>query len=106
MRPEKLFASLLGVLACTPLCSPCTLATQVQWNDPGAYYSLVNKEKLPQFPFSIDQEGNIYVTQPLDREEKESVSKRESLAGDETNLSLLTVEDKVNCALENPCSRS
>ncbi|XP_057646824.1 cadherin-17 isoform X7 [Chionomys nivalis] len=46
--------------------------TQVQWNDPGAYYSLVNKEKLPQFPFSIDQEGNIYVTQPLDREEKES----------------------------------
>lgn len=46
--------------------------TQVQWNDPGAYYSLVNKEKLPHFPFSIDQEGNIYVTQPLDREEKES----------------------------------
>ncbi|XP_005066250.1 cadherin-17 [Mesocricetus auratus] len=46
--------------------------TQVQWNDPGAYYSLVNKEKLPQFPFSIDQEGNIYVTQPLDREEKDS----------------------------------
>uniref|UniRef100_A0A8I6ANM1 Cadherin 17 n=1 Tax=Rattus norvegicus TaxID=10116 RepID=A0A8I6ANM1_RAT len=46
--------------------------TQVQWNDPGAHYSLINKEKLPQFPFSIDQEGNIYVTQPLDREEKDS----------------------------------
>ncbi|XP_052032049.1 cadherin-17 isoform X1 [Apodemus sylvaticus] len=46
--------------------------TQVQWNDPGAQYSLTNKEKLPQFPFSIDQEGNIYVTQPLDREEKDS----------------------------------
>ncbi|KAL1775594.1 cadherin-17 [Sigmodon hispidus] len=46
--------------------------TQVQWNDPGAQYSLLNKEKLPQFPFSIDQEGNIYVTQPLDREEKDS----------------------------------
>ncbi|KAL6087444.1 hypothetical protein STEG23_020956, partial [Scotinomys teguina] len=46
--------------------------TQVQWNDPGAQYSLINKEKLPQFPFSIDQEGNIYVTQPLDREEKDS----------------------------------
>ncbi|XP_051055243.1 cadherin-17 [Phodopus roborovskii] len=46
--------------------------TQVQWNDPGAHYSLVNKEKLPQFPFSIDQDGNIYVTQPLDREEKDS----------------------------------
>nr|XP_048276187.1 cadherin-17 [Myodes glareolus] len=46
--------------------------TQVQWNDPGAHYSLINKEKLPQFPFSIDKEGNIYVTQPLDREEKDS----------------------------------
>lgn len=86
MRTEKLFASLLGVLTRTPLCSPRTLATQVQWNDPGAHYSLINKEKLPQFPFSIDQEGNIYVTQPLDREKKDSVSKRESLAGDETNI--------------------
>nr|XP_012628310.1 cadherin-17 [Microcebus murinus]XP_012628311.1 cadherin-17 [Microcebus murinus] len=46
--------------------------TQVQWNDPGAQYSLFEKEKLPRFPFSIDQEGNIYVTQPLDREEKDS----------------------------------
>ncbi|KAM5280723.1 cadherin-17 isoform 4-T4 [Ctenodactylus gundi] len=46
--------------------------TQVLWNDPGAQYSLVEKEKLPTFPFSIDQEGNIYVTQPLDREEKSS----------------------------------
>ncbi|XP_036120238.1 cadherin-17 [Molossus molossus] len=46
--------------------------TQVRWNEPGAHYSLVEKEKLPRFPFSIDQEGNIYVTQPLDREEKDS----------------------------------
>nr|XP_054354648.1 cadherin-17 isoform X1 [Pongo pygmaeus]XP_054354649.1 cadherin-17 isoform X1 [Pongo pygmaeus] len=46
--------------------------TQVQWNDPGAQYSLVDREKLPRFPFSIDQEGNIYVTQPLDREEKDA----------------------------------
>ncbi|XP_004850163.1 cadherin-17 [Heterocephalus glaber] len=46
--------------------------TQVRWNDPGAQYSLVEKEKLPRFPFSIDQEGDIYVTQPLDREEKDS----------------------------------
>uniref|UniRef100_A0A8C5KEG4 Cadherin-17 n=1 Tax=Jaculus jaculus TaxID=51337 RepID=A0A8C5KEG4_JACJA len=46
--------------------------TQVRWNDPGAQYSLVEKEKLPKFPFSIDQEGDIYVTQPLDREEKDS----------------------------------
>lgn len=47
----------------------------MRWNEPGAHYSLVQKEKLPRFPFSIDQEGDIYVTQPLDREEKDSVSK-------------------------------
>ncbi|XP_045717158.1 cadherin-17 [Phyllostomus hastatus] len=46
--------------------------TQVRWNEPGAQYSLVEKEKLPRFPFSIDQEGDIYVTQPLDREEKDA----------------------------------
>ncbi|XP_003268361.1 cadherin-17 [Nomascus leucogenys] len=46
--------------------------TQVRWNDPGAQYSLVDKEKLPRFPFSIDREGDIYVTQPLDREEKDA----------------------------------
>nr|XP_004047358.2 cadherin-17 isoform X1 [Gorilla gorilla gorilla]XP_055205370.1 cadherin-17 isoform X1 [Gorilla gorilla gorilla]XP_055205371.1 cadherin-17 isoform X1 [Gorilla gorilla gorilla]XP_055205372.1 cadherin-17 isoform X1 [Gorilla gorilla gorilla] len=46
--------------------------TQVRWNDPGAQYSLVDREKLPRFPFSIDQEGDIYVTQPLDREEKDA----------------------------------
>ncbi|XP_036292410.1 cadherin-17 [Pipistrellus kuhlii] len=46
--------------------------TQVRWNEPGAHYSLVPKEKLLIFPFSIDQEGDIYVTQPLDREEKDS----------------------------------
>ncbi|XP_062045487.1 cadherin-17 isoform X1 [Lepus europaeus] len=46
--------------------------TQVQWNDPGAQYALVEKEKLPRFPFSVDQEGDIYVMQPLDREEKDS----------------------------------
>lgn len=46
--------------------------TQVQWNDPGALYSLVDKENSPRFPFSIDQKGDIYVTQPLDREEKDA----------------------------------
>ncbi|XP_006884689.1 PREDICTED: cadherin-17 [Elephantulus edwardii] len=46
--------------------------TQVQWNEPGAQYSLVELEKLPRFPFSIDQEGIIYVTHPLDREEKDA----------------------------------
>lgn len=57
------------------LSSQCTLTLQVRWNEPGAHYFLVEKEKLPRFPFSIDQEGDIYVTQPLDREEKDSVSK-------------------------------
>ncbi|XP_038601569.1 cadherin-17 [Tachyglossus aculeatus] len=46
--------------------------TQVMWNDLGAHYELINKEKLPRFPFSVDQNGSIYATQPLDREEKES----------------------------------
>ncbi|XP_062935933.1 cadherin-17 isoform X5 [Cynocephalus volans] len=46
--------------------------TQVRWNEAGAQYSLFEKEKLPRFPFSIDQEGDIYVTQPLDREENDS----------------------------------
>ncbi|XP_054548084.1 cadherin-17 isoform X2 [Talpa occidentalis] len=48
------------------------LPQKVQWNDPGAHYTLTEKEKLPRFPFSIDQEGAIFVTQPLDREEKDS----------------------------------
>uniref|UniRef100_A0A8D2AGH5 Cadherin-17 n=1 Tax=Sciurus vulgaris TaxID=55149 RepID=A0A8D2AGH5_SCIVU len=46
--------------------------TQVRWNEPGAHYSLADRDKLPIFPFSIDQEGDIYVTQPLDREKKDS----------------------------------
>ncbi|XP_029779387.1 cadherin-17 [Suricata suricatta] len=46
--------------------------TQVQWNEPGAQYLLPEKERMPTFPFSIDQEGGIYVTRPLDREEKDS----------------------------------
>uniref|UniRef100_A0A8C3RYZ8 Cadherin 17 n=1 Tax=Chelydra serpentina TaxID=8475 RepID=A0A8C3RYZ8_CHESE len=48
--------------------------TQVHWNEPGAKYELLQKEKLPRFPFTIDQNGTIYVTEPLDREEKELYS--------------------------------
>ncbi|XP_015213238.2 cadherin-17 [Lepisosteus oculatus] len=44
--------------------------TQVQWNEPGAIYTLAQKEKFPRFPFSIDPAGRIYVTEPLDWEEK------------------------------------
>lgn len=57
----------------------------MQWNDPGALYSLLDKENTPRFPFSIDQEGDIYVTQPLDREEKDAVSKtKRRFTGDKT----------------------
>ncbi|XP_065255541.1 cadherin-17 [Emys orbicularis] len=48
--------------------------TQVHWNEPGAKYDLLQKERLPRFPFMIDQNGTIYVTEPLDREEKELYS--------------------------------
>ncbi|XP_019351239.1 cadherin-17 [Alligator mississippiensis] len=45
--------------------------TQVQWNDPDAKYELLPKERLPRFPFTINKNGTIYVTEPLDREEKD-----------------------------------
>ncbi|XP_042320066.1 cadherin-17 [Sceloporus undulatus] len=49
--------------------------TQVQWNNPGAKYEISSKEKPPmKLPFMIDQNGTIYVTEPLDREEKDSYS--------------------------------
>ncbi|CAM5089323.1 unnamed protein product [Eretmochelys imbricata] len=47
---------------------------QVHWNEPGAKYGLLEKERLSRFPFTIDQNGTIYVTEPLDREEKELYS--------------------------------
>ncbi|XP_030072513.1 cadherin-17 [Microcaecilia unicolor] len=46
--------------------------TKVTWNEPGAKYELQEIEKnIWRWPFSIDQDGNIYVTRPLDREEKD-----------------------------------
>lgn len=44
-------------------------------NEADVIYELLEKEKLARFPFSIDQNGVIYVTEPLDREEKDAVSK-------------------------------
>uniref|UniRef100_A0A8C3WN78 Cadherin-17 n=1 Tax=Catagonus wagneri TaxID=51154 RepID=A0A8C3WN78_9CETA len=78
--------------------------TQVQWNDPGALYSLLNKENLPKFPFSIDQEGDICVTQPLDREEKDSYVFY-AVAKDELGKPLaypLQVQVKVKDINDNP----
>ncbi|NXX54267.1 CAD17 protein, partial [Scopus umbretta] len=46
--------------------------SQVRSNEPDVIYDLLQREKLPRFPFSIDGNGVIYVTEPLDREEKDS----------------------------------
>ncbi|NXB47535.1 CAD17 protein, partial [Leucopsar rothschildi] len=46
--------------------------TKVQSNEPDVIYDLFEKEKLPRLPFSISKDGDIYVTEPLDREEKDS----------------------------------
>ncbi|KAM3928361.1 cadherin-17 [Leptodactylus fuscus] len=44
--------------------------TKVTWNDQSVIYELHQRDKLPRFPFVIDQDGNINVTEPLDREER------------------------------------
>ncbi|XP_069710469.1 cadherin-17 [Phaenicophaeus curvirostris] len=46
--------------------------SQVHSNEADVIYDIFEKEKLPRLPFSIDQKGVIYVTEPLDREEKDS----------------------------------
>ncbi|NXQ18581.1 CAD17 protein, partial [Peucedramus taeniatus] len=46
--------------------------SKVQSNEPGITYDIFEKEKLPRLPFSISGNGDIYVTQPLDREEKDT----------------------------------
>ncbi|KAG9478796.1 hypothetical protein GDO78_012449, partial [Eleutherodactylus coqui] len=43
--------------------------TKVTWNDQNVVYELHQRDKLLRFPFTIDKSGNIYVTEPLDREE-------------------------------------
>ncbi|NXI38684.1 CAD17 protein, partial [Galbula dea] len=46
--------------------------SQVHSNEPDVIYDIFEKEKLPRLPFSIDQNGVIYVTEPLDREVKDT----------------------------------
>ncbi|KFV69206.1 Cadherin-17, partial [Dryobates pubescens] len=46
--------------------------SQVHSNEPDVTFDVFEKEKLPRLPFSIDQDGVIYVTEPLDREEKDA----------------------------------
>ncbi|NXI93401.1 CAD17 protein, partial [Psophia crepitans] len=46
--------------------------SQVHSNEPDVTYELFEKETLSKLPFSIDQNGVIYVTKPLDREERDT----------------------------------
>uniref|UniRef100_A0A672TQ69 Cadherin 17 n=1 Tax=Strigops habroptila TaxID=2489341 RepID=A0A672TQ69_STRHB len=46
--------------------------SQVHSNEQDVIYDIFEKEKLPRLPFSIDQSGVIYVTEPLDREEEDT----------------------------------
>ncbi|NWR30173.1 CAD17 protein, partial [Tachuris rubrigastra] len=46
--------------------------SQVKSNEMDVIYDIFEKEKLPRLPFSISQDGVIYVTNPLDREEKDT----------------------------------
>ncbi|XP_028986162.1 cadherin-17 [Betta splendens] len=43
---------------------------KVQSNEPGAFYSLVQKEREMRFPFQIRENGEILLTEELDREVK------------------------------------
>ncbi|XP_045901580.1 cadherin-17 [Micropterus dolomieu] len=44
---------------------------KVQSNDPDAVYTLVQKERELKFPFQITEDGEIHLTEELDREDKD-----------------------------------
>ncbi|KAM3613653.1 uncharacterized protein V6R79_002931 [Siganus canaliculatus] len=46
------------------------MIAKVQSNEPDAILTLVQKERELKFPFEISENGEIYVTEELDREEK------------------------------------
>ncbi|KAI3361023.1 hypothetical protein L3Q82_013219 [Scortum barcoo] len=45
--------------------------TKVQSNEPNAIYKLVQKERGIYFPFEITEDGEVHLTEELDREEKD-----------------------------------
>ena len=49
------------------------LTFQVESNDPNALYRLVQKERELKFPFTVSVDGEIALTEELDREEKDLV---------------------------------
>ncbi|XP_034278202.1 cadherin-17 [Pantherophis guttatus] len=79
--------------------------THVQWNDPHATYQIQPIEKYPiELPFTVDQNGTVYVTKPLDREEKDYYS-FSIFANDEEGDSLaepVTVSVRVVDINDNP----
>ncbi|XP_075965601.1 cadherin-17 [Anarhichas minor] len=44
---------------------------KVQSNDPDAMYMIVQKERALKFPFQITEDGEIHLTEELDREDKD-----------------------------------
>lgn len=53
----------------TDLVSCRPFLIQVEANEPDAVYTLVQKERYPKFPFQIKDNGEILLTEQLDREE-------------------------------------
>nr|XP_034981624.1 cadherin-17 [Zootoca vivipara]XP_034981625.1 cadherin-17 [Zootoca vivipara]XP_034981626.1 cadherin-17 [Zootoca vivipara] len=80
--------------------------TQVQWNDPGAKYEIRQKENPPtKLPFMVDQNGIVYVTEPLDREVKDAYSFYVLAKDKDEDISLsypLTINVTVEDINDNP----
>uniref|UniRef100_A0A3B1KKG3 Cadherin 17, LI cadherin (liver-intestine) n=1 Tax=Astyanax mexicanus TaxID=7994 RepID=A0A3B1KKG3_ASTMX len=66
------------------------ILTSVRSNDPNARYRLVQKEREIPFPFTINVDGEIFVTEALDREQKDMY------------ILVVLAEDKDGVELESP----